>query len=333
MRAKIPELSKITDDLQVVKGGVETLAYLALQIVKSREKPVIMRALASAVMIIFKDSVNYTGSPQVPSELTGLEVILEEDVDRNQALKTNFDGAEPVTIKEIDALLECDSDELGAYFGVLCLAAVKTLTEKNRAAFNENRAAAVAAVTIGKPMIFVTDSVYLADAVLQKVNASAQSWLPIRSHIMSRAAGKMGNVSMGITLSFSTMFLLISDQGMSGLRIVKEAMIKYKWLQTTFPALKPEMEAANRAFLAINKAVPADRPFLKAIHGSFFVPVNVRDIDNLVGVCKHVLKLTVPSYANYGGGSLTDTQESVLNNLMKSHGLIADAGADTVQRE
>jgi hypothetical protein len=334
LRKDIPEIPKVAKNFQVVKGGFETLCFLALQVQKTVNKRVIVRAIASACMILFEDSKNYTGSPTIPVDLTGLEIIISEELeDRSVEVSTNFEEAEPVTVAELDNLMECDPDELGSYFGVLCLAAVKSLTSRNRTAFNEKRQGAVSATLIMPARIFVTDSAFLSDDVVKKVYASFNSFLPLRSNMMNNVVGRLERSSMGPTLAFSTMFLLLVDQGMSALRMIKEASVKFPWIRTEFPELAPEFKAANDGIVAINKGEPHTRSFLKAIHGAGFVPVAYADISNLLGVSKFVLKETTVTYAQYDGGRVTDSQEAKLTSIMMRMGLMRTPETTSVTQE
>jgi hypothetical protein len=334
LRRNIPEIPKVTKPFQVVRGSFETLCYLALQVQKTQNKKVVVRAIASACMILFEDNKNYTGSSVPPVDLTGLDVIIQEDIeDRDVPVVTNFEEAEPVTISELDNLMVCDPDELGSYFGVLCLAAVKSLTERNRSAFNEKRRSAVEASLITDPILFVADSPFLADSVIKKVYASFNSYLPLRSNVMNSVVSRLAGTTMGPTLAFTTMFLLLVDQGMSALRIIKEAMVKFKWIRTEFPELMPEIIAAQAGMVAINKGEPKSRSFLKAIHGAGFVPVAYSDIKNLTGVCKFILKETTVTYAQYDGGQVTESQEIKLTEIMMREGLMRRPETTTVVQE
>lgn len=333
LRKDIPPLPKISKEYQVVTGKFETLCYLALQILKSESKSVIIRCLASAPAILFEDPKNYTGAPNPPVALTGLDPVVDEAVtDRDAELTTNFENAEPVTIAEMDEMLEIDPDELGSFFGVMFLAGNKALSKENHAAFNEKRQSAVSATIIGEPKIFKTDSKFLSDIVLRKVYASFNSFLPIRSNVVSNVVNRLSHVNVGPTLAFATMFLLLVDSGMSALRIIKEAVVKHKWIVTEFPELKPEIEAAQAGLLSVAKGAPHERSFLKAIHGSSYVPVAYSSVTNLTGVCKFILKETTVSYAQYDGGKVTDSQEAKLTRLMIEKGLMrAPADAAVVQ--
>jgi hypothetical protein len=315
LKKDIPALPKIDADHQVVSGrGVETLAYLVLQIMKSTDKLVIMRALASACSCLLGDSSNFTGAKSRPVQLTGLEQAQDDQVPEETILVTNFEDAEPVTIAELLEMMTADSDEIGAYLGVLFLAGNKKVTAQNRTAFNERRQASATASIIGVAKIFVTDSPYLRDEILSNVYASFLSCAPLRVHMTAKVVSHLGTTHMGPALAFTSIFLLLVDNGMSALRIIKEAVIKHPWIRSEFPELKPELAAANEAQNIIKRATGAERSFLKAIHGNSFVPVNYSDIDNLTGVCKEVLKRTTPSYQNYGGGKVSNNQLAVINN-------------------
>lgn len=335
LRKEIPPVPPVKANLQVVVGGFETLVYLAYQVKKSSDKSVIVRAIASAIAILFEDvSKNYTGSASAPVKLTGIEDIIDETKeDRTAALVTNFEGAEAVTLEEMDVLMQADTDELGSYFGVLCLCGVKALNAKNRTAFNEKRQNAVRATTIGEPMIFVADSEFLSDSVIQKVYASFNSYLPVRSNMIASTVARIDRSSMGPTLAFTTMFLLLVDQGMSALRIIKEAMVKHPWIRTEFPEILPEVHIAQEAMTSIGKGLPHERCFLKAIHGAAYVPVAYSSIANLTGLCKFVLKETTTTYASYDGGSVTDAQELKLNTIMIARGLMRPVAEDTTEQE
>lgn len=314
LKKSIPALPILELDQQVVLGGgIETLAYLALQVVKSRDKAVIMRAIASASAWLLHDKSNFTGSKMKPVQITGLEPAANPDANPTDVLKTNFDDAEDVTIAELLAVMEADADELGAYFGVLFLAGNKRVDTQNRSAFNERRAKSATASSIDAPVIFVPESEYLADDVLVRVYASFLSYSPVRANMTAKVVDHLDKVWMGPSQSFVNMFLLLVDNGMSALRIIKEAVLKNQWIRTEFPELKPELAAANEAQNILKQASGKHRSFLKAIHGNAFVPVNYTQIDNLLGVCKEVLKRVTPSYQNYGGGRVTEAQLAKIN--------------------
>jgi len=330
LKQNIPELPKIEDDLQVVRGGgIETLAYMALQVVKTNDKLVVMRAIASASACLLQDSANLLGSTRKSEILTGLEVAADPNTNTNQVLKTNFIDESDVTVGELLNLMDADGDEIGSFFGVLYLAGNKKITEKNRSAFNEKRASSATASIIGPPKIFVTDSIYLADEVMAKVYASFLSCTPLKAVMTARIVNRMNRPYMGPALAFMTMFALLQDQGMSAMRIIKEAVLKHPWIRTEFNELKPEFAAANNAQQIIKRAPGIERSFLKAIHGNSFVPVNYSEIDNLTGVCKEILKRTTPSYQNYDGGKVTAAQLAKIN----SHADVAPAVTATVAAE
>lgn len=319
LRGTLPVMPQVTSSIQTVRGQTGALIFLVYQVLRTKEKIVVMRAIASAMSCIHSDSTNYTGSQAECVELTGLGVIADDTVsDKTRLLETNFKDAEPVTIAEIEALIDIDVDELAAYFGVLCLAGVKRLTPENKAAFNEKRSNAVRAQTIEDLRIFTENSVYLDDAILNKVYASFVSMASQRSHMISLCAAKMGKITYGPPTAFAVMFMLLVDNGMGAIRIVKEAVLKYPWIRSEFPELKPELALANAAQQVIKQAPSAHRPFLKSIYGSQFVPMPYQETSNLVGICKETLIETTPTYKNYRGGTITPGQEEKLRFLLRS---------------
>lgn len=314
LKKSIPPLPRVTIECQTVCGnGIEKVAYLALQVIKTRDKKTTVRAIASACSILLRDNGNFTGSPMKSVELKGLEIAEDEKADEATVLKTNFEDAEEVTIGELLKAMDVDGDELGAYFGVLFTAGNKRVNRKNQSAFNDKRKNAATASIVGEAKIFVPDSPYLDTEVLDRVYASFISYSPLRANMTHRVLGHLEEPLMGPSLAFTSLFLLLVDSGMSALKIIKEAVLKHPWILTDFPELKPELAAANDAQNTLKKAPGRERSFLKAIHGNNFVPVNYSQIDNLTGVCKEILKRTTPSYQNYDGGKITESQLQRIN--------------------
>lgn len=314
IRKNIPKIPEIATDYQVVRGGgIETLAYLALQLVRTTDKRVIMRALASAVGVLFKESTNFTGAKNKSVVLTGLEILQQDGIAPDTPIATNFEDEETVTVGEVLDLMSADPDELGAYFGILFLAGNKRVDNDNRSAFNEKRKQSATASIIGDPVIFVPDSEMLADDILSNIYAAFLSQSPVRANLTSLVVARLERPWTGAALSFVNMFLLLVENGMSALKIIKEAVLKHPWIRTEFPELRPELHAANEAQNLLKQAPGRERSFLKAIHGSSFVPVSYSEIDNLLGVCRECLKRTVPSYQNYNGGRITSNQLTQIN--------------------
>lgn len=317
LKQTIPPMPTTPGNFQTVKGGgYETLAYLALQVSKTQDKVVIMRAIASACSWLLNDATNFTGSKTNAVDLTGLDAIVADTIDPKALLVTNFVDAEPVTIDELLHVMNADADELGAYFGVLFLAGNKRITARNRTAFNARRKDAATASIIGEACIFVPDSPFLADTVVSNVYASFLSCAPLRAQMTAKVVTHLDDSMMGPATAFISMFLLLVDAGMGALRMIKEAVIKHPWVRTEFPELRPELSAANAAQQLLKKAPGQERSFLKAIHGNNFVPVSYSAIDNLTGVCREILKVTTPSYANYDGGKVTDDQVAKVSRLL-----------------
>jgi hypothetical protein len=332
LRLNVPTLPSVDRPTQVIHGGgTETLAYLALQILKSQDKDVIMRSIASASSILLRDRSNLTGSSTAPIALTGLDRDTLSQMAGHDELRTNFEDAETVTNDELMDLMAADPDELGAYFGVLFLAGNKPVTSRNRTAFNERRQSSALASTIGEAIIFVADSVFLSDIILKKVYATFLSRSPMRANMTSRIVQHISKPHMGPALAFMSMFLLLADFGMGALRMIKEAVIKHPWIRSEFAEIKPELQAANKAQQVLRHVAGEERSFLKAIHGNNFVPVNYSQIDNLTGICKEVLKRTVPSYQNYEGGKVTEDQLAKINRILGVQAAVPTTGVVTAE--
>lgn len=315
-RSRVPTLPTIGDSIQVFKvpeGGKAALAYLACVIRDTSEKMIVMRALASAVAILFGDSSNLTGSPSAPLTLTGLDQLTEDNVSASAVLKTNFSGAPDFSVADIDTYLDCDSDELGGYFGVLFYAGVKRLTEKNSTAFNEKRVGTITSAIVNQPKIFVPGSAFLDAAVLNKVYAAFTSLAAIRANLVYRTALKMGTIRYGSAVTFTAFFLLLADSGMGSLRVIKEAVLKCPWVRTDFPEIRIELEMANAGQNAIKEADPPLRPFIKAIYGSAFVPVAQNDIQNLLGISKRIMSHYVQTFSGFRGGRTTPEQDAKID--------------------
>lgn len=326
----VPALPARVPDGQVVFGaGIETVCYLVLQVIKTPDREVVMRAIASICIMLLDDKSNFLGARSKPVELTGLDVITHDNVDTSLILNTNFADAEPVTVGELIDMMSVDNDEIGSYVGWMFYASQKQLTDLNMAAFNQKRQSAATATLMVDPKIFVNDSPYLDRDMAKKMYASFLSCSPWRAHMVSRVVTHLGDPLMGPALAFATQFMLLVDNGMSALKIIKETVMRHPWVRTSFPELQPDLQAANQAQTIIKRAPSQDRSFLKAIHGNNFVPVSYSQIDNLTGVCKEILKRTIPSYQNYGGGKITEAQLAKINeHLGQSAQLAATVSAE-----
>jgi hypothetical protein len=283
---------------------------------KTNDRRVAIRAIASMCSVLLRDKTNFTGSPTRPVEITGLDIVAEEETEDNAAVITNFDDAEKVTVAEVLEVMSYDNDELGAFVGWMFYASQKQVTDLNISAFNEKRQNSATATLLEEANIFKNDSEFLDRAMAKKMYGAFLSFSPWRAHMISRILTHLDDAMTGPALAFASQFLLLVDSGMAALKIVKEAVMRHPWIRTDFPELKPDLEAANEAQAIIRSAPSRERSFLKAIHGNNFVPVNYSQIDNLTGVCKEILKRTIPSYQNYGGGKVTESQLTIINNRL-----------------
>jgi hypothetical protein len=338
LRNSVPDKQPIAQRFQTFRASpenaMETLAYLILQISKSTSKSVIARAIASGVAIILKTPDNLTGSLAASELLTGLQDVTNDTItDRTATVTTNFAQAAPVTLAEIDALMESDSDEFGAYFGVCCLAMVKKVTPQNRIAFNDRRRNSVNATITSDPVIFVENSIYLTDLVLKNINVAFVSLQPIRMHLVSYVCTRLGEAHMGISAAFMAIFLLLRDQGMGALKSIKQAALMYPEMITEFPELRAEFNLADAGIKRIGTAIASEREFVKAIYGSMFQPVPYAEILTITGIAKRIVSTVTPSFANYGGGRITAEQAERVDAMIARRHNRARAANDAAPAE
>lgn len=313
LRKRFPEITAVPHVVQVVLTGPAGLAYLAWQIRKTTDKMLIVRCLASAVASIFQDKRNLTGSPTTPVDLTGIDPTGKEDQD---TVETNLSGAEEVTYGELLELAAADPDEVAFYFGMLFLAAVKKVTPANRTAFNELRQETVKRALTVDPVVFVPDSEYLEDRILNKVYAACTVHMSIRANLFAETAKMMGKLTLGSQTTFAMFFMLLADSGLGSLRIIRDGVRKYPWIRTDFPELAPELRAATEAQRHVKTAPMEFRAFVKAVYGASYVPVSQAEIRNLLGVSKYCLQHSAAHYGRFGGGDITPAQQIYVDNKL-----------------
>jgi len=283
---------------------------------------VALRALASAVGILFRSEQDYTGGTSKPVFLSSLNDA-ETDfttLDDGEVVGGNFIGGEKITAGEIRVYLG-DVDEIGAWYGVMFMAGVKKRTNKNRDAFNKNRIPNVKSTVNEELLIFTPNSALLSDEVLDTVYASFNAYLPNRMYLVQQAVRLSAGTSVGPALAFTNMFVLLEDAGLGSLRVIKEAVLKYTWIRSKFPELQSELNAASVGQKAVRRIDLADRPFCKAIYGNRFVPIGQNDIANLLGVCKRVMSFTVLTYKHFDGGNVSDKQEAIIRQMLEESGV------------
>lgn len=333
-RSVIPALPQVADPIQTFKSrrGQEklVLAYLACVIRDTDDKMITMRALASAVSVLFSDSSNFTGSATTSVDLTGLDILADDSISNTTTLSTNFDGAPPLQVADVDPYLDADIDEIGGYFGDIFMAGTKRLTTQNATAFNEKRLNVILASTAVPPKIFVAGSSFLDERVLNRVYASFTSLAAIRAQLIHRTAQKVNTIRYGPSVTFMAIFLLLADNGMGTLAVIKEAVLKCPWIRTDFPELRPELEAADRGQKTLRAAEPSLRPFVKVIFGSAFVPVPRNEVQNLFGVCKKVMTHYAPTYRQFGGGVTTPQQDDRIAQRLGIQTATAPEGGEQI---
>jgi hypothetical protein len=316
LKTAVPEMPPQNDDLKIHQGSRNLLIHAMWQIRKSKDRSVIVRALGSAIASIMGGTKDFYNGTQALGTFPDTEIDEElnaDGVDLSTLRATNFADEVPLTLAEFDELQDVDTYEMASYFGVLVLASVKQPNAQNAVAFNEKRTRAAILGSIEDPSIFVADSPWLTIGILKKIHASFAFYWHVRSHMVSTLAGQTGNIKDGTSMALMNMFLLLSDFGMSALKIIKEATLMYPWIRTEFPELSAELITANNGFRFIRQVPEEKRSFVKAIHMDKFVPVVYSEIQGLTGVCKEVLARTKPSYRNYAGGSVTPQQMEKIN--------------------
>lgn len=330
LKTTVPDITPVDLKLPYFGGGHETLVYLALQIERTSNKEVAIQAIASAVGILFKQSRDLTGGTGKRQSLSGLDIPGEDIADKPPAtvVGSEWRTGATITAGDIAAYLG-DIDELGAYYGVLFLAGVKKRTAKNRDAFNKNRVGNVRSTVNQDLAIFVENSVLLSDDLLDTVYAAFNSFLANRMYLVRETVRLTASVYVGPALSFQNMFLLLEDTGLGSLRVVKEAVLKYPFIKRDFPELASELRSADQAQKAIRRVNESERPYCKAIYGNRFVPVDQREIVNLLGVCKNAMAYTVETYRNFDGGNLSEKQENLIRARLEASGVTTTPEEET----
>jgi len=292
---------------QQVYGGHETFAFLFWQIKKSKNKDVILRALASMLAMAIKTpKVNLiNGMEPTPVELSNIkEDLRDEAKGLEHVIHTNFEEEEDVTKAEVLALSSGDIDEFGALTGYLFYCANKQLQNNNRPAFYENRFSALTAGLIDDPVIFSADgtSGYIDDDLIKKMNRVLVWQAKPRAYMTLCAVRSLGNIQLGPHAAFASLFFLLEDFGLGQLHVVKLALRRFDWIPEIFPEYRSEIAAANRAQERVRKLPSEQRAFAKCIWGNQFVPHKRDDFPNLVRLCKYALSKEVESFKNLNYG-------------------------------
>jgi hypothetical protein len=179
-------------------------------------------------------------------------------------------------------------------------------------------------------LIFVPASVFLEESVLNKVYAAFTAMAAIRCQLMYRTALRIGTISYGPRVTFGAMFLLLVDQGVNSLHVIRQAVLKHREIVTLFPELRMELECADKGIRLIQDAELNIRPYVKAIFGAAFVPTQQQDMANLLGVAKKVMVRYVPTFKNFRGGYTTPEQDAKIARMLGLPALESLAVADTI---
>lgn len=318
IKTTIPEIKPVDLKFDYVTGSHETLVFLALQIERTQRKDIAIRAISSAVGILFKQKRDLLGGSgkQLTLSLLDDPAIPVESRSMEEVVGGEFTAGEKITAGEIATYMG-DIDEIGSYFGVLFLAGIKRRTAKNREAFNAKRVPNIRATVNGELTIFVENSPLLSDEVLDTVYTAFNSFLANRMYLVRETVKFMAGTYVGPALSFQNMFVLLEDAGLGSLRVIKEAVLKYPFLRKEMPELASELAAANEGQKAIRRINQTERPFCKAIYGNQFVPISQNEIANLLGVCKLAMSFTIDSYRNFDGGNVAERQEEFVRRRIE----------------
>lgn len=321
-RSTVPVLPEITENVQLVSSDWGLgLAYLALQVRDSDNKKTIVRAIASAVSIIFEEPGNILGAPNLPVKFVGLvdaAQSFDPDVDPDaRVTDVGFENAVDVKTSELVQLATTEVEELAALFSMYVHTAGKKPNDKNISAFDTKRLNAVKSVCTDLT-IFGHSSDLLSLSVLQKVASSLNAYANYRARLISSLASRIDRPYGGPPHAFKMFFVLLVDTGIGPLKAIKQATARWTWIRTDFTELAPDLNAAQAGVMTIRQISPPDRSFCKTIYGDAFVPVNPQDIQNAFGVCKYALKQINPTFESYNGGTITADQQKYIDTKLSS---------------
>lgn len=212
---------------------------------------------------------------------------------------------------------DADPVELAAYAGILAFCIAKQPTSANIEAFNQRRRNAISASMISTEMkIFYDESPYLTLDILGKVHRTFNLIVRDRALVMSAIVDTDDRLVSGTERMFYTIFRLSSGASMNPLLLITRFARKHPELYRHFPELETEYHAAAHALTRLFDVPESQRLYLKAIYGNAYVPVDRRDIDNLLGCARFVLSRTEKTLDRYAGGTLSETHRRRLIALL-----------------
>lgn len=306
------------------------LCYLMEQIRHSMDTKHVMRCVGAGVASIYSRKANIFGATRQMDEWDGMNTM-QAMQDYDAMIPTNFPGEIELNAQDLMNLsTEYDIVELSFLFGILVFAGVKQPTATNLPAFNANRRKALQSVMISDPKIFVDNSDFLVVDILSKVNKAFNAHLPQRIALLDNIIGSFSSVAEGHVQAFNMAFALCAENGMTAFKIITEGLTRFPFLATLFPHMASDINAVQRAHTYILTREPnaKRRPFLKCIHGNAWTPVNLSEINSILGACKYVLRHKYPSYTNYGGGAISNTERDAIDRYMVEHGYIIEDKSD-----
>jgi len=311
----IPALPVIANRMTAYVGAAEIVAVTMAQLQTTTDKTVVVELVASCVASVLKVTTRTFADAFDVVPATGFDYLDTDENKPDEPIVTNIAGISPMKRSDLGDLPAADTSELGALVGIYLYAIGKKPTEENITAFGARRRNAALSTVIGEPVVFVDNSPHLTLKVMRKVHGSFAAYAAHRARLINAVAIASAEHVSGGAVSLFQMFGLLNDQGMAGLNMVREALMKWEWIRTEFPELRPEVEAANAGFKLIRAAPPATRPFLKVIHGDRFVPTHYQDIKRLMGMAKYLLLEAHDTLSNFSGGAMPEEWREKVDRL------------------
>jgi len=315
---------------KVVK--LEDIAYLWYLILESTDNTVLMQAFGSLIGFLF----DLNRSPFNPSvdmkdirrssgvyfvEAGGSDIIDGYEIE-DERISVTSDVLKEIEVPELD--------ELAAVLAMICLTAVKKVTQENLEAFNQKRLEALRA-QIGE-IQFVAFGPVSNILNFERLRQFGAMWNYKKHHRVALMRTLVKLTSPTLTDQqgvFKTFFMFLSGTGLGQLMVIKQALDRYKGMVVAFGHLESEWKSFLAGYARILE-LPADEiSFCKAIKGESFVPVPSSSIQNLFGISKRLMVDEIPTYAQYGGGVVSDRDQEIIDEILATGRKAPDAALPT----
>ncbi|KAI1654866.1 hypothetical protein F4813DRAFT_368731 [Daldinia decipiens] len=208
--------------------------------------------------------------------------------------------------------------EICAYVAVLAYAIAKQPRADNIDAFNLRRRSAIQSViTSGSLQIFVDDSPYLSLETLTKVHNAFNLNILDRAIVLNSIVLRDTALISGKTRAFYMIFRLCAGTSLNPLMLIVRYARKYPHFYDAFPELQTEYYAANDAVVKFYEVNEKIRMYMKLIFGNAYIPIDRKDIENLLGCAVFTLAQTEATLSNYSGGMLSANHRQRLIDLLQ----------------